>query len=221
MKTKAHFLHIGKTGGTAIKAALAHHLNTPKYILQLHDHGTSLIDVPCGESVFFFLRDPVSRFISGFYSRQRKGQPRYRRGWNAVEGEVFKTFNTPNQLACSLADKNSKQHLLSIKAMKHVQHFKPYKKWYGNTEYFKYRIGDILHIGFQESLNADFANLICILGLPESISLPSDDVAAHRNPVDVDKSIDALGILALQEWFAEDFEFITICKELMSKRASQ
>jgi hypothetical protein len=217
-KKKAHFLHIGKTGGSAIKAALANHLETPKYILELHDHGTLLIDVPWGEYVFFFLRDPVSRFVSGFYSRLRKGQPRYRIGWNAQEKEVFKTFNTPNQLACSLADKNSKQHMLSIKAMKHVQHFKPYKKWYGDFEYFKSRIGDILYIGFQESLNADFAKLIYILGLPESISLPIGYIAAHRNPSNVDKSIDAGGILALQEWFAEDFEFISICKEVMSNK---
>jgi hypothetical protein len=220
-KKKAHFLHIGKTGGSAIKAALANHLETPNYILEMHDHGTSLIDIPCGEYVFFFLRDPVSRFISGFYSRLRKGRPRYYTEWSLQEKNVFKTFNTPNQLACSLADKNSKQHLLSLIAMKHVQHFKPYKNWYGNFEYFKSRVGDILYVGFQESLNADFANLINILGLTESISLPSDDIAAHRNPTDVDKSIDAGGVLALQEWFAEDFEFISICKKVMASMTSQ
>jgi hypothetical protein len=220
-KKKAHFLHIGKTGGSAIKAALANHLETPKYILEMHDHGTSLIDVPWGEYVFFFLRDPVSRFISGFYSRQRQGQPRYYSEWSPQEKEVFKTFKTPNQLANSLADKNSKQHLLSIKAMKHVQHFKPYKNWYANFEYFKSRVGDILYVGFQESLNADFVKLISILGFRESFYPPNDDIAAHRNPSDVDKSIDAGGVLALKEWFAEDFEFISICKEVMSSKTSQ
>lgn len=218
MIKKAHFLHIGKTGGTAIKAALANHLTTPKYILELHDHGTTLMDVPHGEHVIFFLRDPISRFVSGFYSRQRKGQPRFCIEWKAIEKELFKTFHTPNQLARSLADKSSKQHLLSIKAMKHVEHFKPYKKWYGTFEYFESRTGDILHIGFQESMRTDFTNLIRLLGLPASISLPSDDIATHRNPSDLDKSIEASGVLALQEWFSEDFEFISRCKKLMSSR---
>ena len=67
-----HFLHIGKTGGTAVKHALkpvaaAGHL-------MLHGHDVRLHDVAPGEQVFFFLRDPLSCFVSAFYSRQREGR---------------------------------------------------------------------------------------------------------------------------------------------------
>jgi len=217
-KQTVHFLHIGKTGGSAVKSVLNEYLETSKYTLKLHGHNKSLKDIPEGEYVILFLRDPVSRFISGFYSRQRKGQPRYHSEWSPQEKEVFETFITPNQIAISLANELSKNHALSIMAMKTVRHFKPYKKWYGDFEYFQSRIEDIIFIGFQESLDSDFIELKSILGIPESVSLPIDDIAAHKNPKNLDKSIEESGISALNHWYSDDFEFISLCKEIMSNR---
>ena len=74
-KQGVHFLHIRKTGGTAVKHALKSHLRTRRYLIFLHKHNVKLKDVPVGDKVFFFLRDPVSRFVSGFYSKQRRGRP--------------------------------------------------------------------------------------------------------------------------------------------------
>lgn len=214
-KKKVHFLHIGKTGGSAIKSVLNDFLETPKYSLKLHEHKTSLNDIPKGDSVFFFLRDPVSRFISGFYSRQRKGQPRYYSEWSPEEKEVFEHFSTPNEIAVSLANKQLSDHKLAIMAMKNVQHFKLYKEWYVDFDYYKSRLDDVLFIGFQESLDDDFIKLKSILEIPHDINLPTDDILAHRNPKDIDKFIDEIGILALREWFLEDYKFISLCKEIM------
>ena len=38
-------------------------------VVHLHRHAVRLRDVPVGEKFFFFVRDPVSRFVSGFHSR--------------------------------------------------------------------------------------------------------------------------------------------------------
>lgn len=84
-KQKVHFLHIGKTGGSAVKFALKEYSKTSWCKITFHDHKTSLSDIPEGEKIFFFLRDPISRFISGFYSRQRKGLPRYYSEWTSEE----------------------------------------------------------------------------------------------------------------------------------------
>lgn len=215
-KQKVHFLHIGKTGGSAIKSVLNNFLETPKYSITLHNHDTSLKDIPKGESVIFFLRDPVSRFISGFYSRQRKGQPRYYSEWSPKEKEVFERFSTPNEIAVSLVNESA----FAIMAMKSVQHFKPYNKWYIDVDYFKSRLDDILFIGFQESLDSDFVKLKRILGIPDDINLPTDDVAAHKNLKNVDKSIDESGIDALKEWYSDDAKFIELCKKIMSNKAN-
>ncbi len=215
-KQKVHFLHIGKTGGSAIKSVLKKNLKTPKYIIKRHGHSTSLKDIHEGEYVIFFLRDPISRFVSGFYSRQRKGQPRYFSEWSPLEKEVFDKFNTPNQLACALSNTLSEDHLLAMKAMENIQHFKRYNNWYGDLAYFHFRIKDILYIGFQESLDKDFNKLKIILGLPEDTKLPDDDVGAHRNPKGLDKSLDKDAIIALNDWYDEDIKFLALCKELMA-----
>jgi hypothetical protein len=214
-RVKLHFLHIGKTGGTAIKEVLKRYLESSKYIIILHGHSTSLKDIPKGELVFFFLRDPISRFVSGFYSRQRKGQPRYNSDWNEYEKKVFNTFTTPNEVALALADPLSKEYEIAKISMQYVQHFRPYKDWYIDFQYFESRLEDIFFIGFQESLEKDFETLKNLLEIPLLATLPTDDIGAHKNPKDIDKFIDADGINALQECYRDDFIFFNRCKELM------
>jgi hypothetical protein len=218
-KHRIHFLHIRKTGGSAIKSVLQDFLEMPDYCLKLHKHKTTLHDIPRGDSVVFFLRDPVSRFISGFYSRQRKGLPLHYSEWRPEEKEVFEHFSAPNEIAVALADKRSHNHSLAIMAMKSIRHFTSYKHWYVDFDYFNTRRDDILFIGFQESLNVDFAALKMILGIPRNIYLPTDDITAHKNPKNIHTSIDAGGISALKEWYVEDYTFIALCREIMSARA--
>ncbi len=70
---KIHFIHIGKTGGTAVKYALQDYNATVlgcRYEIILHNHNFKLKDIPIGEKFFFFVREPIDRFISGFYSRK-------------------------------------------------------------------------------------------------------------------------------------------------------
>ena len=215
----AHFLHIGKTGGSAVKLGLRKYRKKASYKLELHGHETTLADVPAGESVIFFLRDPVSRFKSGFYSRQRKGQPRYYHEWSADEAEVFKVFSTPNELAQALADTASPDHAMAIKGMNTVLHLSHFNTWYGDLDYFRSRIDDILFVGFQESLDDDFLRLKELLCIPASAELPRDDVSAHRNPSNLDYTINENYLPALKQWYKEDYEFIALCKNLMQERS--
>lgn len=69
---RLQFLHIPKTGGSAIKHALAAHAGSQDASLEFHRHQTRLIDIPVGLPVGLVVRDPVSRFVSAFFSRKRK-----------------------------------------------------------------------------------------------------------------------------------------------------
>jgi len=82
---RAHFLHIGKTGGTAVKTALKPLVRSGPFDLDLHRHPFTLAKIPEGEVFFFCLRDPIERFVSGFSSRQREGRPRHYRPWGPNE----------------------------------------------------------------------------------------------------------------------------------------
>ena len=216
-KQKIHFLHIGKTGGSAIRSVLDDNKETSQYIIEIHGHATSIKDIPNGEKIIFFLRDPISRFISGFYSRKRKGQPRYNIEWKPLEKKIFTTFETPNALALALSDETSEDYILANEAMNHIQHLRHYNNWYINFEYFEQRKKDIFFIGFQESLDQDFIKLKEKLFLDKKFDLPRDDIGAHRNPKGLDRHLEVKARKILLEFYKEDILFYDLCKILASK----
>jgi hypothetical protein len=209
-----HFLHIGKTGGTAINHALEPVRNTAVYRIELHQHSFRLKDVPDGDKVVFFLRDPAKRFVSSFNDRQREGKPRYGGAWGDGEKAAFRQFHTPNDLAGALSSKSPSTRKAAIRAMKTISHVNSsYWDWFENEAYFLSRIRDILFIGFQETLDEDFAALRKMLWLPETIDLPKDDFHAHRSPGEQDTYLGEEALQNLREWYAADYEFIRLCKE--------
>ncbi len=211
-----HFLHIGKTGGTALKGIFKEFNKSIKdFHIILHIHKIKLSDIPNGEKFIFILRDPFSRFISGFYSRQRQGAPRYSSSWNNEEKKAFTLFHTPNELAEALSDKNHTNYKDALSAMKGIRHVKThYYDWFTSLDYFMTRKNDIFFIGFQEQLDDDFIKLKEKLNIPEHIVLPHDDVTAHKNPIKLDKKLSDKSLACLNEWFKDDIFFLDICKEL-------
>jgi|WetSurMetagenome_2_1015567.scaffolds.fasta_scaffold222966_2 hypothetical protein len=212
-----HFLHIGKTGGTAVKHALK---SVPAARqLVIHGHGTRLCDVAPGEQVFFLLRDPLSRFVSAFYSRQREGRPRYVVPWTPEEEAAFGRFHTANALANALSSTSSAERTKAERAMRNIAHVNSrYWVWLSGPDYLHSRGADIQFIGMQENLAEDFAILRTRLGLLDTLRLPDDDVAAHRNPAAVDRSLDETAIRNLSAWYAEDFVAISECRRLARDR---
>lgn len=208
-----HFIHVGKTGGSAIKHALSRHLITDRYVIVLHPHETRLRDIPKGEKVIFFVRDPVKRFVSGFYSRQRKGKPLYVCEWTAAEEAAFNEFHSANDLALAVSSPNEDKRRRALEAMNGILHVSSsFWSWFENESYFSSRSSDILFIGFQEHLAKDFELLKSKLGVPENITLPFDDVQAHRNPADIDSYLEEKAISNLKTWYAKDYDFINLCK---------
>jgi hypothetical protein len=214
-KPIVHFIHIGKTGGSAIKAALRNQRITPQCAIILHRHRTRLKHIPPGEKFFFFLRDPVAKFVSAFYSRKRQGMPKYRQPWSPEETRAFARFETPNALALALDSPDAETRQAAQDAMKSIHHInKSYWFWFKDEATLRSRRDDILLIGFQETLDQDFAALKRMLDLPDTILLPHDDVSAHRNKADVDKRLDEEAIRNLKTWYQKDYEFIELCKSL-------
>jgi hypothetical protein len=215
-KQLLHFLHIGKTGGSAVKHSITHHSIDGRYAIYLHRHHFRLRDVPKGEKVFFFLRDPVSRFVSAFCFRQRQGKPTFFYPWSENEKVAFEEFSTPNELALALSSTQAGKRGKAQLAMKHIRHLKAsYWNWFESEDYFKSRLSDIFFIGFQERLTEDFEILKLRIGLPENAELPSDDVQSNRNPDPGEKAIEDKGVANLKHWYKADFQFIALCEQLI------
>jgi hypothetical protein len=218
---RVHFLHVGKTGGTAIKHALVKAPETQGRELIFHGHDISLDEIDPAESVVFSLREPVSRFVSAFYSRLRCGQPRYYFPWTDLEQRVFSAFPTPEALAMSLADSSAIHHTLAQEALEGIRHFRRLNRWLIGEDELLARRSQILFIAFQESLAHDFEILRRLLDLPSSVVLPTGEVEAHRSPAGLSKQIGPPGLEALSRWYSEDTRLIEICRQLMELRSYQ
>ena len=226
------FVHIGKTGGSPIKAALK------KNGLAYHDeekahrapktpfgpiwipkaHGLRVPDLPAGDCTFFCVRDPVARFVSGFYSRLRKGQPRYFVEWRPVERETFEAFPTPNRLAAALVSDDDEERERGHKAMNTIRHLRHQERWAGTPEELRERGDQILYIGRQETLNADWEQLKEILDLPRQIELPTDPVVAHRREKGGEEPLTDASVEILRDWYKRDYELLDYCEELRAER---
>lgn len=208
LKPRAHFLHIGKTGGTALKQALEAHLHDGKYDIALHSHETKLQHVPMGEKVFFVLRHPVTRFVSGFYSRMRQGLPRYHYPWSEQEKHAFARFTTANELAEALSSCDVARRRDAQRAMSGIQHVRESVwHWFRKPDYFSSRAGDLLFVGFQESLDADFQVLTKLLELDGNIRLSTDCIEMHKTPAAFDRTVSELGRQNLLAHYANDVRF--------------
>lgn len=216
-KRVIHVLHIGKTGGNVIKEALQGNRNCGRWRIELHGHNFKLQDVPDGDAVVIALRDPISRFISGFYHRQKEGRPKYYFPWTDEERKAFSVFSSPNELALALSSEDQERRREAIHGMESIEHVRTsFWDWLHSEEYFNSRIHNILLIGFQESLDEDFEKLKALIGLPETISLSVNKVKANISPVKDDKELDQEAIRNLKEWYASDIAFYRRCLELSS-----
>jgi hypothetical protein len=159
--------------------------------------------------------------VSGFYSRQRQGQPRIFIPWSDEEKLAFERFATPNDLAMAITSTDAVERDRAAEAMRSIGHVKTsYWDWFQDEEYLRSRLADIFFIGFQERLDEDFEIVRAKLGLPEDLKLPHDEVRAHRNPTGLDKTLSDEAIGNLNEWYKRDFEFIALCKDIIRDRPS-
>ncbi|MCX8254112.1 hypothetical protein RHAL1_03882 [Beijerinckiaceae bacterium RH AL1] len=213
-----YLLHIRKTGGMAIKAALRPHAE--RIVFGRHD--LTLVDVPAGAKALFCVRHPCQRFVSGFNSRLRKGLPRNFREWTADEAWAFKRFTTPNALAEALSSEDATRRGDAERAMIGIAHTgMKLSYWLLSASYVRKRRDDILWIGHQPSLDADFSALARLLGLPGDVALPDDDVDAHRTPAGYETALSPLGEANIAGWYRKDFEIYAACLELREALLTQ
>jgi hypothetical protein len=217
MRERAIILHIGKTGGTAVRTPLrdlvkAKQLKGVK--LPGHDYGIrDVIAEGADAKAVFFIRDPVSRFISGFNSRLRKGLPRHFKDWSKGETRAFAVFKTPNELAEALYSWWPLKRRAARKAMNAMRHTRwGYTYYLGSIGLLEREKDRILFIGAQESLDSDFEILKVVLELPADCTLPQDEVAAHRTPDGYEKRVSDRGRRNLERYYRQDYKIYNWCK---------
>ncbi len=212
----AHFMHIGKTAGTALAAALFDVRKDTTYRLVIHGHWVQLDQVPVGQKFLFCVRDPIDRYSSGFLGRQRRDRPRFDIPWTEDEARAFSRFESPEDLAVSLSTGGDIQRHAED-AMRSIQHVQSsYWDWFRDPVYFQSRRDDLLWVGQQESL--DLGPLAVALGV-DQLTMPEDALHAHRTPGPKPELSDPAR-KNLRRWYAKDYEFIDLCGELFPTMTS-
>jgi hypothetical protein len=222
-----HFIHIGKTGGTALKRALrkanlaywrdedADSVHTTPYgPIKLHHHRFGILDLGPDDHAFFCLRDPADRFVSAFYSRLNKGQPRYYFEWNDGERQAFEAFPTPQRLAEALASEDAAERSLAQSVMREIRHMSHASRIVGSPAVLRSRLSQVVYVARQETLATDWEQLKDLLNFPSDAKLPASRKRAHRRDPSLDATLDPAAVAALRAWFRSDYRLLWYCDAL-------
>ena len=222
-----HFIHVSKSGGSALRHAIRQARDENGGTLECewgpiwgHDHRFRIYHVKKGEKAVFALRDPLTRFVSGFYSGLRKGAPRYDIGWSKGEAKAFARFSTPRELADALASSDPTFRGHAESAMRSIRHVSRLQaRWTGYPPYLRKHIDKIFYVARQETLDEDWERLKELLDMPRHVLLPRDEVTAHKTAYPADRTLSEEGKRALREWYAVDYELLEIADDLRNGRS--
>ena len=200
------FLHIGKTGGSALRAGLRQVKSNTSFLNHSVTLSHALRSFPRSQ-IGFVVRDPVSRTTSGFYSRLRKGAPRYHNEWTYAERVIFTRWPTMDTLGESM-QAGDPEALEAASSITHVR--KGLAHYLGDVDLLQSASDRIGFVGHQETLNSDVQWLSRELGV--DIAMPSDDNAAHRSPDgQTNKRLSADAEAAVRAYHAADFPIYDWC----------
>lgn len=163
-------------------------------------------------SIVFFIRDPVTRFVSAFNSRLREGRPRNYNPWMPEEAAAFQKFSSPNALAESFTNPDENIRRAGEQAMWAIGHLRlGYSHYLGSIELLKQAADSIAMIGQLERFEADLAKLRQLLSIDPDIPTPADDVAIHRTPNNMETHLSELGRRNITERLTADYQIYNWC----------
>jgi len=216
---RLHFLHIGKAAGTQIRY-LSKQVNRQQrdWKIVKHAHTKHLRDIPPDAAYFFSIRDPLTRFVSGFYSRKRMGRPRLNHRWNDHEKWVFNTFDHANDLAEALFTEG-RPGLDATAAMTGVGHLAQNQiDWFESCGAL-FAIRPPVWIVRQEHFDDDWATLMRRIGFTGTFATAEDEIRAHRNDYTGIPPLSPLAKRNLAAWYARDIAFRALCEDWMASNA--
>ncbi len=215
LNRQLYFLHVSKTGGTALRKLLeAHNENSEKPITRLgHDITFRMIRYFKPRArVLFFVRDPIERAESGFYDRFRKSRPAYFHEWSRREAAAFARFHDFNLLAEALSAPDSAHRQAALKAMKGIRHLRwSLKHFLISPDFLEKNRQRVFFIGDQARFGTDIEALRKKAGVDPAIRLPDDQTGAHRSASGEKAPLSARAIENLKAYYAQDYAIYQWC----------
>lgn len=207
------FLHIGKTGGSFVRAVVNSLPPEHRAEFRLLHHDAKLtqaLETRPHMPVFFSVRRPETLFASAFNSRLRMGRPTYDRTWSSREEIAFSVFETPNQLAEALSSEDPYARGCAQLSMFAINHVRQGLRWYlVDVANLERHHEDIAFVLLQERLEDDLRAFAARVGIP----LESSEVFGRRVHADEagDTTLSETALANLREWYRTDLEIYDWC----------
>lgn len=216
-KRVVYFPHIGKAAGSQVKQMIEQvNRETSGVYMKPLSHDVTLVDLPEPSDYFFSIRNPITRFRSGFYSRKRRGRPLNDIAWSPHEETAFADFEHAVDLAEALFAPGEKgmRAAAAIKSIRHTA--QDQIDWFALAgDIFKVR--PPIWVLRQEHLEADMAVLIERLGLDVTPQPRRDAKGAHANDYSGVPELSEEGIANLERWYVQDFAFYDAVETWMAE----
>ncbi len=206
-----HFLHIGKNAGSQVGlTATALGPSHPKVRIVKHGHDVQLRHLPDGVDYFFSVRNPVTRFKSGFYNRKSKGLPVRLVEWSSHEARAFAAFDHASDLAEALFE-DSAQGRDAWSAMASLRHAGQHQAdWFLQRGAFL-DLCPPVHILRAEYFSQDFSDFARKVDLPADTLNAGDDTAARVTDYGDIPEFSDKAVANLKHWYARDVAFYAMC----------
>lgn len=200
-----HILHIDKCGGTFVMDFFESVDSPVDYKLILNPHDVFLTDVKANEVAMVTLRNPVTRFISGFNCRKRMGKPLDLIPYTVSEEKVFKVFQTADALACALSSDDPHLQALARFGMVNVNHINWCQaKWFPSKWIdLREKSPCLMKICIQESLNSDLIDFCAAFGID---SRAIEEKPRLRESSEPNSALSAVAEENIRRWYSEDYE---------------
>ena len=213
-------LHIGKTGGTSL-GTLIRKMRAQNKDLRISKVGhrftlQAIAQKRQNAKIGFVVREPASRFVSGFNSGLRSGRPAHEHEWKTNEAIVYAFFPTANDLAEALCSKDERLKSAAQFSMKSIGHFRRgYEFHLGSVDVLESLKDRIYCVCDLNDLNDRLYEFFAPLGLDEA-KVRSNFERRHQG-TDAPPLSD-LALKNLRTVWATEFEIYDYCHKKLIKR---
>jgi len=200
-------LHIGKTGGSFLRSIIRHNEGRGQSDLRLLPHQgnakSSAKRHGADRRLALVIRDPETRFVSGFYSRMRQGRPTYDFPWSAEEAIAYSWFASADDLAVALGSSDERMKSAARFAMASIEHLAlDYAYYFGSLDGFKAERSQIAMCIDLPRLTVNLDAVMERLGFPD-YQMPHKP-RVHASPGAL-PALSEAGRAGLRAYWAEDW----------------
>lgn len=219
------FLHMPKTGGSTLRGAIETgqaqgRFAEPALVLGHAARLQQAFHQLPGLRVVCTIRDPIARFVSGFYSRLRSGRPKFQLPWDAGEAAAFHWFAEAEELALAFESPDERLKSAAWFAKSAIRHLRwDYPHYYLSADFVRRNAARFAFVGEIGDLSTNLPRMLAHLGQREASELPLHDTHRHAAPANARAGLSPQAEEILRRVLAADYEIYSALQELSRQHA--